>query len=79
MLLIGGGTGLAPLLSILRHLIENGIERDMTLYWGVRGERDLYAHATLEQAARRARRFLALRAGAVGAGACVARADRLGA
>ena len=48
MLLIGGGTGIAPLLSILRHVIENGMERDMRLYWGVRSERDLYAHATLE-------------------------------
>ena len=51
MLLVGGGTGLAPLLSILRHVIENGIERDMTLYWGVRSERDLYAHAALEDLA----------------------------
>jgi CDP-4-dehydro-6-deoxyglucose reductase, E3 len=53
MLLVGGGTGLAPLLCILRHVIENGIERDMTLYWGVRSERDLYAHAVLEDLARR--------------------------
>src|ERR1700734_2524747 len=53
MLLIGGGTGLAPLLSILRHVIENDIERDLTLYWGVRGERDLYAQTTLEDLARR--------------------------
>lgn len=48
MLLVGGGTGLAPLLSILRHVLETGIERDMTLYWGVRSERDLYAGALLE-------------------------------
>ena len=54
MLLIGGGTGIAPLLSILRHLIENGIERDLQLYWGVRNEQDLYAQATLEQLSRRA-------------------------
>ena len=54
MLLIGGGTGIAPLLSILRHVIENGIERDMRLFWGVRSERDLYAHATLEALSRRA-------------------------
>jgi CDP-4-dehydro-6-deoxyglucose reductase, E3 len=54
MLLIGGGTGIAPLLSILRHLVENGIERDMQLYWGVRNEQDLYAQATLEQLSRRA-------------------------
>lgn len=53
MLLVGGGTGLAPLLSILRHVVENGIEREMTLYWGVRSERDLYAHRTLEDLAQR--------------------------
>jgi CDP-4-dehydro-6-deoxyglucose reductase, E3 len=57
MLLIGGGTGIAPLLSILRHLVENGIERDMQLFWGVRSECDLYAHATLEQLSRRAASF----------------------
>lgn len=54
MLLVGGGTGLAPLLSILRHVVENGIERDMTVYWGVRSERDLYAQAALEELAGRA-------------------------
>jgi CDP-4-dehydro-6-deoxyglucose reductase len=57
MLLIGGGTGIAPLLSILRHLIEKGIERELHLYWGVRSEQDLYAHATLEQLSRRAAFF----------------------
>jgi CDP-4-dehydro-6-deoxyglucose reductase, E3 len=54
MLLVGGGTGIAPLLSILRHIIENGVHRDMTVYWGVRSERDLYAHAALEELAARA-------------------------
>lgn len=54
MLLVGGGTGLAPLLCILRHVIENGIERDIALYWGVRGERDLYAQTVLEELASRA-------------------------
>ena len=53
MLMVGGGTGIAPLLSILRHVIENGMERDMTLYWGVRSERDLYAHGALEALAAR--------------------------
>jgi CDP-4-dehydro-6-deoxyglucose reductase len=53
MLLIGGGTGLAPLKSIVRHVVETGVSRDMTLYWGVRGERDLYAHAALEELAAR--------------------------
>jgi CDP-4-dehydro-6-deoxyglucose reductase len=52
MLLIGGGTGLAPLKSILRHVMETGLQREMVLYWGVRGERDLYAHDELEAMAR---------------------------
>jgi len=62
MLLVGGGTGLAPMLSIMRHVVESGIERDMTLYWGVRSERDLYAHAVLEDLAGRAGRASGARA-----------------
>lgn len=54
MLLIGGGTGLAPLKSIVRHVLETGRQRTMMLYWGVRGERDLYAHGALEALARSA-------------------------
>ena len=54
MLLIGGGTGLAPLLSILRHVIDSAIPRQMTLYWGVRTERDLYAQTVLEELVARA-------------------------
>jgi CDP-4-dehydro-6-deoxyglucose reductase, E3 len=52
LLLVGGGTGLAPLKSILRHVLEKGLPRHVTLYWGVRAERDLYAHAFLEETAR---------------------------
>jgi len=54
MLLVGGGTGLAPLISIIKYLRASGIERDMTLYWGVRSERDLYARAMLEELAGQA-------------------------
>lgn len=57
VLLIGGGTGLAPLNSIIRHVVEQSLDRDLTLYWGVRSERDLYAHAELEALARRAQRL----------------------
>jgi CDP-4-dehydro-6-deoxyglucose reductase len=54
ILMIGGGTGIAPLLSMLRHVAFNRIERDISVYWGVRSERDLYAHETLEDLAQRA-------------------------
>ena len=57
ILMVGGGTGLAPLKSIMRHLIETGIDRAITLYWGVRSERDLYAQDELERLARRAPQF----------------------
>jgi CDP-4-dehydro-6-deoxyglucose reductase, E3 len=57
MLLVGGGTGLAPLKSILRHVIENHLPRDLLLYWGVRSERDLYYHRELEELAARAPNF----------------------
>jgi CDP-4-dehydro-6-deoxyglucose reductase len=53
-LLIGGGTGIAPLLSMLKELSKNGIERDMSIYWGVRSERDLYAAPVLEELVARA-------------------------
>jgi len=58
LLLIGGGTGLAPLKCIVRHVLERGSgRRALRLYWGVRSERDLYAHAWLEATARRAPAF----------------------
>jgi CDP-4-dehydro-6-deoxyglucose reductase len=57
MLLVGGGTGLAPLKSIIRHVLETEQRRDMTLYWGVRSEADLYAHEELTELARRVPAF----------------------
>jgi CDP-4-dehydro-6-deoxyglucose reductase, E3 len=57
ILMVGGGTGLAPLLSMLRHAIENDIPRNIMLYWGVRGERDLYAQAALAALAERSAGF----------------------
>jgi CDP-4-dehydro-6-deoxyglucose reductase len=52
MLLVGGGTGVAPLKSIVRYVLESHRERRMTLYWGVRSERDLYAQPFFEALAR---------------------------
>lgn len=39
---VGGGTGYAPLKSMLTHLIRSGEQRPVHLYWGVREARDLY-------------------------------------
>lgn len=43
MLLVAGGTGLAPVLSILRGAVAAGMTNPMHLYFGVRTARDLYA------------------------------------
>jgi CDP-4-dehydro-6-deoxyglucose reductase len=44
LILVAGGTGYAPIKSILRHLYEAGDDspRPAHLYWGVRAYRDLY-------------------------------------
>ncbi|MGH8175939.1 MAG: 2Fe-2S iron-sulfur cluster-binding protein [Steroidobacter sp.] len=44
-LLIGGGTGYAPLRAILRHLLERGERRSLHLYWGAQRQPDLYEDA----------------------------------
>ena len=41
-LLIGGGTGFAPLKAIIRHVLEKGLQRELHLYWGARTQPDLY-------------------------------------
>jgi propane monooxygenase reductase subunit len=42
LLFIGGGAGMAPILSLLRSLAETGNERDATYYYGARTETDLF-------------------------------------
>jgi len=44
-LMVAGGTGFAPLKSMLRHVLENGNSRDIHLYWGARHTQDLYEEA----------------------------------
>ena len=41
-ILIGGGTGFAPIKGILEHAFEIGVDKPLHLYWGVRARRDLY-------------------------------------
>src|SRR5579863_3334514 len=53
VLMIAGGTGFAPLKSMLRHALENGSRRPIHLYWGARAQVDLYEEAqVLEWLAR---------------------------
>jgi CDP-4-dehydro-6-deoxyglucose reductase len=42
IILIGGGTGFAPLKGLIEHAFHIGVQRPMTLYWGARARRDLY-------------------------------------
>jgi CDP-4-dehydro-6-deoxyglucose reductase len=42
IILVAGGTGFAPIKSIVEHALAAGIERPMHLFWGVRAYRDLY-------------------------------------
>jgi CDP-4-dehydro-6-deoxyglucose reductase, E3 len=42
LLMVAGGTGFAPLKSMLRHVLETGIKRDIHFYWGARHVHDLY-------------------------------------
>jgi CDP-4-dehydro-6-deoxyglucose reductase len=45
VLMVAGGTGFAPLKSMLRHALEAGARRDIHLYWGARHRRDVYEEA----------------------------------
>ena len=46
-LLVAGGTGFAPLKSMLRHALERGAPRDLHLYWGARQPIDLYEESLI--------------------------------
>jgi len=57
VLLVAGGTGYAPMKAILRHVLETGIERPVTLFWGARVPQELYEDAWLRELAAREPRF----------------------
>jgi CDP-4-dehydro-6-deoxyglucose reductase, E3 len=52
-LLIAGGTGYAPLKSMLRHALEQGSSRPLSLYWGARTAADLYEEELVLEWVRR--------------------------
>lgn len=45
LILIGGGTGFAPLKAMLEHAFHIGLNQPLHLYWGVRAKIDLYLDA----------------------------------
>lgn len=50
-IMVGGGTGYAPLRSMLRQLLATGDRRPLTLYWGARTSSDLYEDHWLRELA----------------------------
>ncbi|MET0498495.1 MAG: 2Fe-2S iron-sulfur cluster-binding protein [Steroidobacteraceae bacterium] len=48
-ILVGGGTGYAPLRSMLRHLLERGDQRPLHLYWGAQTREGLYEDSVLRE------------------------------
>lgn len=49
LVLMAGGTGFAPIKSMLEKLIEEGDTRPINLYWGARAKSDLYRNDLAEQ------------------------------
>lgn len=49
LLFIAGGTGFAPVKSILDHIIKRNIQRPVTLFWGARNPGSLYAPQVIEK------------------------------
>src|SRR5713101_4613969 len=41
LIFVGGGAGMAPILSLLRSMAERGIQRKATYFYGARGRKDL--------------------------------------
>lgn len=53
ILMVGGGSGLPPLLAMLEAAAASGTSRPVTLLFGAREQRDLYALQAIEDLARR--------------------------
>jgi len=53
MVLLAGGSGLAPVLALLEAAVTEGVSRPATLLFGAREEKDLYALEAIEEIARK--------------------------
>lgn len=49
MIMIAGGTGFAPIKSLIEHIINEKITRTVYLYWGARTREDLYLEDTAQR------------------------------
>jgi len=49
LVFVGGGAGMAPILSLLRSMAERGLQRKATFFYGARGLRDLCFEAELRE------------------------------
>lgn len=52
VVMIAGGVGITPFLSVLRHFRETGADNDITLFWANKTPGDAFAAAELEQLTR---------------------------
>ena len=57
MILVAIGTGMAPIMSILRFMAEEGIDRKATFYFGARTREDQYMMDELEELKKKLPRF----------------------
>ena len=59
IIIVAGGTGAAPFISLLEYWFENGFEKnnDIYFFFGVRGRRDLFWHDRFQEWARTKPRF----------------------
>lgn len=60
LLFIATGTGIVPLWSMLHDQLEQRHDRSITLFWGLRSQRDLYYQDELAALARKYANFTAL-------------------
>ena len=57
LVFVGGGAGMAPILSLLRSMAERGIHRKATFFYGARGQRDLFFEEELRAIAEKLPNF----------------------
>jgi len=58
IIMLGGGTGIAPLKAMLRDLLESEDDHGIHLFWGARALEDLYEHEWLLDMASEHKRFM---------------------